>query len=410
MGTPLKPNKILLCISDTGGGHRSAANAVRNAIDELMRSDRMAPHSIEVVITDVVEKSNVVNKLFVGIYNYLLRYRQDWMKYYYSLIEFFKPDNSLFGYWLASAYVKDLLRKVNPLIVVSLHPMANHYLARALNAVKLPGDPKLIVVVTDPNANLWTGWACRDASMIIAPNDLAQQRLLSLGVEAANIVTIGMPVDPEFLHTPLQSREAFLTGVGLKSNLVTVCLSAGWAGGGNVAKIYKAMAKVCNPVQVIVICGNNTELLNDIKQQAQTMPWPTAVVPNMDSLSDAMSACALLVTKAGGLTTYEAVARRLPMAIDMLSEPMPQESGTAEMLIDAGLAKPIKQPSDIVAIVESTKHIDHRETLTLPTKYSLNRTDSVYEIARIILSSCNVLPNTDREYLNENLRRTAQGA
>jgi hypothetical protein len=67
---------------------------------------------------------------------------------------------------------------------------------RALESVKLPGHPKLIVVVTDPNANLWSGWACRDAFMAIAPNNLARERLLTLGVEASKIVTIGMPVDP----------------------------------------------------------------------------------------------------------------------------------------------------------------------------------------------------------------------
>jgi UDP-N-acetylglucosamine:LPS N-acetylglucosamine transferase len=101
-----------------------------------------------------------------------------------------------------------------------------------------------------------------------------------------------------------------------------------------------------------------------------------------------MSACDLLVTKAGGLTTFEAVARRLPMAIDMLTTPMPQESGTAELLIDAGLAKPINHPSDIVAIVEALEHIDNRDKLPLPSKYNLDRTDAVYEIAKIILSNC----------------------
>jgi UDP-N-acetylglucosamine:LPS N-acetylglucosamine transferase len=268
--------------------------------------------------------------------------------------------------------------------------MANHYLAHALNAVRLRRQPKLIEVVTDPNAQLWSGWACRDAYLIIAPNNIARERLISLGIASAKIVTVGMPVDPQYLHPPLQSREAFLEGLGLKPDLITLCLTAGEAGGGSIAKIYGALATVHKPVQVLVVCGNNEELYREIKQKAQSMNLPTAVVRHMQTLSDAMSACDLIVTKAGGLTTYESVARHLPMAIDMLSEPMPQESGTAAMLIDAGLAKPIKKPSDIVAIVEALEHIENRETLTLPIKYNLDRTDSVYEIARIILSNCNV--------------------
>jgi UDP-N-acetylglucosamine:LPS N-acetylglucosamine transferase len=383
-------NKILLCVSDTGGGHRSAANAIRDAIDELVRKGQFGSESYEVVIADVVEESNPVHRLFVAIYNYLLRHRQSWMKYYYNLIELFRPDNSTIGYWLASGYFNDLLGRVNPAIVVSIHPMANHYLSRALRAIKLPHQPKLIEVILDPNAELWIGWACRDADLIIAPNGLARQRLIELGIDPARIETIGMPVNPQFLQPARQSRQAFLGGLGLKPNMVTVCLTAGWAGGGNLMKIYCALANVCKPIQVIVICGNNDRLYKEIKLKAQDMSFSTVVVPELLSLSDAMSACDLLVTKAGGLTTYEAVARRLPMAIDMLTEPMPQESGTAELLIDAGLARPIHAPSDIVAIVESLEHIENRDKLPLPTKYNLDRTDAVYEIATIILSNCKV--------------------
>lgn len=205
-------NKILLCISNTGGGHLSAANALRSAINELLEHSKFAGSPFEIVIADVVEDSNGLNRLLVALYDYLLRYRQEWMKYYYRLIQFFKPDSSAVGYWLVSGYAKHLLRTLNPVIVVSIHPMANYYLARALKEIKLPNLPKLIEVVLDPNAELWTGWACPDADLIVAPNNIARERLIALGIEPARIVMIGMPVDPQFLHPPLQSRETFLEG------------------------------------------------------------------------------------------------------------------------------------------------------------------------------------------------------
>jgi UDP-N-acetylglucosamine:LPS N-acetylglucosamine transferase len=139
---------------------------------------------------------------------------------------------------------------------------------------------------------------------------------------------------------------------------------------------------------MIVICGNNEKLYQKIKKIALTMPFKTTVERELPSLSDAMSACDLLVTKAGGLTTYEAIARRLPMAIDMLTEPMPQEGGTAEILIEAGLAKPINQPSDLVTIIEALEHIENRAELPLPQKNNLDCTHAVYEIAKIILENC----------------------
>ncbi len=118
---------------------------------------------------------------------------------------------------------------------------------------------------------------------------------------------------------------------------------------------------------------------------------PTAVLDKLPSMSDAMNACDLLVTKAGGLTTYEAVARRLPMALDMITEPMPQEFGTASLLIDAKLARAIKKPEDIVALAESLQIRNREEPpLPLPLKYNLNRTESVYEIAKLVLSNCHI--------------------
>jgi UDP-N-acetylglucosamine:LPS N-acetylglucosamine transferase len=375
---------ILLCISDTGGGHRSAANAIGNAITER-QSQIVSNETYKVVITDVVGDSNGMHRLFVAIYNFLLRHKQSWMKYYYRLIECFKPNDSIVGYWLAAPYLRRLFQTVDPVLIVSLHPMANHYLARALASWKAIDAPELIVVITDPNANLWTGWACSDASLIISPNRLATDKLISLAISPERIRTIGMPVDPEYLRPPARDREQFLSALGLDAAMLTVCLSAGWAGGGNMMKIYRAMAAIQKPFQAIVICGNNIALYRRFQKLSGGMPFRTAVISELATLSDVMNASDLLVTKAGGLTTYEAVARRLPMAIDMLTVPMPQECGTAEALIEVGLAQAVLKPEDIVTIIARLERDDERFSRPLPVKYNLDHTSAVYEIAELIL-------------------------
>ena len=72
--------------------------------------------------------------------------------------------------------------RVQPSIIVSVHPMVNHYIALAMKDAGLAGKTKFIIVVTDPSACLWSGWACTDADLIIAPNDLARDRLIELGI------------------------------------------------------------------------------------------------------------------------------------------------------------------------------------------------------------------------------------
>jgi UDP-N-acetylglucosamine:LPS N-acetylglucosamine transferase len=166
---------------------------------------------------------------------------------------------------------------------------------------------------------------------------------------------------------------------------VTVALTAGSAGGGNMFPVYKALKHVKKNIQVIFVCGKNEQLKQQMEEEAKTAPFKTVVLLYAKAVSDGMNACDLLVTKAGGLTTFEAVARRLPMALDMVTEPMPQESGTAEILIEAGLAYPIRQPEDIVAIVEKLEVVSNRLAKPLPRVHNLDHIDAVYEIAGTIL-------------------------
>ena len=104
-----------------------------------------------------------------------------------------------------------------------------------------------------------------------------------------------------------------------------------------------------------------------------------------DEISDLFAAGDLLVTKAGGLTTFEAVARRLPMAINILTEPMPQEMGTIDILTEAKLAKPIRHFDDLTAIVEELIPATDRQSRPLPTVHNLDQVDAVYKIADLIL-------------------------
>ena len=379
--------RICLCFSDTGGGHRSAAEAIETALREVAAKE-LPGISVDIFLDNLAEKTHPINRWFVDLYNYLLRYHQAWMKYYTWFIEESKPNDSALGYWLAEKYVKEVFQRERPSVVVSVHPMVNHYLARAMKELGMSPKDKLITVITDPNSQLWSGWACKDADTIIAPNDLAFNRLVELGIDPRRIKTIGMPIQPQFLRPPKVERQELLTSLGLEPARLTICITAGWAGGGNMVEVYRVLASVAERLQVIVVCGHNQELLEEIKHEAASSTVNTVVLPYLESMSDLMASCDLLVTKAGGLTTFEAIARHLPMAIDLLTEPMPQEAGTAEMLIEQNLAKPLYKPTDIVHIIESLDRDPEREKKPLPSAHGLDQTDAVYGIARTILYSC----------------------
>lgn len=380
--------RICVFFSDTGGGHRSAAEAVEQALLDLLNQVEPDSPSAEILVDNGVEKSHPLNRYFVQLYNYLLRHNQSMMKYYYWFIEQTKPNNSEYGYQVSKPYLLKLLEESDVDMIVSVHPMSNHYLARA---IKDSGrNIKLVTVVTDPNGDFWSGWACPDADLTIVPNDLGRDRLLSWNIKPEKIMMAGMPVHPDFIKPPSTSRAEFLSHLGLSPDKPTICINAGWAGGGNTLAIYKALAQNCRDAQVVFLCGHNTELYERVKREAKDYAIPTAVLPFHDRMSDLMSAVDLMVTKAGGLTSFEAIARRLPMAIDMITLPMPQELGTARMLCKQGVAAAIEKPEDIIDVVNRVKVRTPENEMVLPEAHGLNKVGAVYDIASTVLSMAGV--------------------
>lgn len=377
--------RISLCFSDTGGGHRSAVEAIDAGIKEVAASHSTVDN-FEITLENIVEKTHPINRFFVDLYNFLLRHNQAAMKYYYWFIEAFKPNNSEIGFMLARRTLHDFVERVQPQVIVSVHPMSSHYLARTLRETDEFGKIKLITVVTDPNQDLWRGWACPEADLTIVPNDLVKDQLTKWQVAEEKIRVIGMPVHPDFCKPPTTSRGDFLHHLGLSSDLITVCINAGWAGGGNMLSIYRHLSRVKKAWQAVFICGHNSALYERATREAEQANMPTAVLPFHDRMSDLMGAVDLMVTKAGGLTTFEAIARKLPLALDVISEPMPQELGTVRMLVDQGLAYSIEKADDIVAVMESLISRESRFSLQVPAVHSLDRSDAVYEIARTVMS------------------------
>jgi processive 1,2-diacylglycerol beta-glucosyltransferase len=379
--------KIALCFSDTGGGHRSAVEAIEAAIKELAAKDSNG-NEFDVCIDNIIEKTHPINRGFVDVYNHLLRHNQAGMGHYFWFIETFRPNDTELGYQLARRWLENFLETEKPDVLVSAHPMCNQYWARALKESKYKNTTKLVTVVTDPNGNFWHGWACPDADLTLVPNQLGRKQLIEWGVPADRIKVEGMPVHPDFCKPALISKSDFRHHLGLHRDRLTVCMNAGWAGGGNMLSIYRQLAEVTKALQVIFLCGHNRTLYEKAKIAANESHVQTAVLPFHDRMSDLMAAADLMVTKAGGLTTFEAINRRLPLALDVITKPMPQELGTIKILVEEGLAVPIKKATDIISVVEDLIANDNRQSNKLPTNHGLDQVGAVYKIAREIMGFC----------------------
>jgi processive 1,2-diacylglycerol beta-glucosyltransferase len=385
---PVKnPFTVSLYFSDTGGGHRGAADAIQSGIERVLEGGFPNTANICFVKKSIAEKYHPMTNCMCRVYNYLARHHTKRIKHYYHLLHLIKPESDFF-FDLYRPYLSRLVSTDRPRLIVSTHPMLAHSLTRTVRELGLQAQVKVAVVITDPNESLWQAWACDRADLIVAPNEIVRQRLLSWDVSSKKIQVLGMPVHPGFLSPPKVSRKQFLLQLGLVPEVLTVCLNSSWAGNTHWLDMYRAMARCKRRVQVIFLSGHNQALYREATAAAARESIDTVVLPFFDRMSDLMASVDVMVTKAGGLTTYQALARRLPIIFDKTIEPMPQEAPTLKMLVALGVAQECKAPKDLIEIIDNLKVC--RDThASLPTQHQLNLTDhAIYDIAKALLNLC----------------------
>jgi UDP-N-acetylglucosamine:LPS N-acetylglucosamine transferase len=353
----MNPNapKILIISSDTGGGHRSAAAAIVAGIESFVKGESYA-----VRVVRAVEESHHLAAKLVALYNWLLRNKQHWMKYYYWLINRFRPETREFFHSRCIGYVRELFQRWCPHIVVSVHPLTQHIFARVLKELGLAERVPLVTVVTDPYYGFWRGWACDDVRLYLVASDEARRQLIDYGIAPERIKISGMPVHPKFSFPGDDAARVARTALGLDADKFTVFVNAGWEGGGNIPQIFRELVHGELDVQAIFLAGKNEALRSEAEAIAGEAKFPIKVIGYSEEVEQLMRAANVMISKLGGLTTFEALSCRVPIIADAITEPMPQEAGTLNLIVKSGAAVMLQRASDVVPVVhrmiEDSKH------------------------------------------------------
>src|SRR5439155_2953253 len=215
-----------------------------------------------------------------------------------------------------------------PHVVVSVHPLTQHFLARLLKELNLADQVLLVTVVTDPCYGFWKGWACDDVSLYLVANEDARRQLIDYGISPERIKVSGMPVDPKFHEIDEKDAQFARQAYGLDPDKFTVFLNAGWIGGGNIPQIFRELVRGELDVQAIFLAGKNEELRKEAEEIALSAKFPVKVIGYSDEIEKLMQSANIMVSKLGGLTTFEAMAGGLPIIADATTQRMPPEAGT----------------------------------------------------------------------------------
>jgi len=342
---------VLILTSNTGGGHRSAANALENSLNSI------SPGNILVKITQVLEEAHYFSRKAADFYNFLLRDHQDLVKYYFWAINKLRPNESRLIFKSAMGYGQRIFERVMPNVIVSVHPMTQHFFAYILRRLHLQDKIPLLTVVTDPYHGFWKGWACDDVSQYYVASDNAKQQLIDFGVGSHKIQVMGMPVHSKFQPVSADEKRYFKRELGLDPEKFTVFVNAGWIGGGNIPQIYEALIREGSlaglDIQTVFLAGRNDALRQKAHELAQSARFPVKIVGYTSEIESLMKASDVMISKLGGLTTFEALSCHLPIIADTVTPPMPQEMQTAAFLESTGAGLMLKQSEQIVTVVKS---------------------------------------------------------
>jgi 1,2-diacylglycerol 3-beta-galactosyltransferase len=401
---------ILFLIADTGAGHRSAANAIRNAITLISQKEQEVwyarqqivsgtssgaqehpaadvspalPPTYRIEIVDVFDEySRFPLREAVKLYGPTIRYNP---KMYGRVFRLSNKYRSLTAVQtVASPLIHNgllrLITSVQPDVIVSIHPLLNQFTLKALQDLHL--HIPFITVVTDL-VSLHYSWFATGADAYVVPTEEARELYLARKLDPDRVHVLGMPIDPKFTR-PTASKQELQRKIGLELGLPVVLLVGGGDGAGGLQVAVRAISRARLPVQLLIITGRNKRLYAYLQRTRKNLRVPAKVFGFVQNMPEMMRASDVIITKAGPGTINEALACDLPI---ILSGYVPgQEEGNVDFVLknDVGILA-----HDSIELVDGLRRLIKPGSVTMRRQVAnakrLSRPHASFDIASCIL-------------------------
>jgi 1,2-diacylglycerol 3-beta-galactosyltransferase len=345
MATPEQPPvPLLFLIGDTGGGHRSAAAAVAQALESALPG-RFVP-----VICDPLRGPDVPRLLrwFAGLYGPCIRLTPWLWWLFWRASDSPRVLSVVRRTIMAPVYgsVARAAEACKPALIVAFHPMTADpaVRARARGGVL----PPVITVVTDLiTAHL--SWRDALVDRVVVPSEEMAVRCAKEDTEPGRYVPLGLPVAAEFGQPALgeAERKELKRELGVQGDFLVV-LTGGAEGSGGLRRRAAAILRQVDDVDVAVICGRNRSLKRRVSRLAvRSGDGRLSAHGFVGNMPDWLRCADLVVGKAGPGTIAEATCCGAPL---VLTSYVPgQEKGNAEFVTGAGAGVFAPRPRQLAA-------------------------------------------------------------
>jgi 1,2-diacylglycerol 3-beta-galactosyltransferase len=331
--SPRKPH-IVFYFSDTGGGHRSAAEAIIEAI-QLEYENRVTTEMVDFFKSYAPRPFNRAAEM----YPYMVKAPHLWGAGFHATDGRAVARAITTTMWpIARQAARSLVQSHPADMIVTVHPFANSFALRALGKNR----PPFINVVTDM-VTTHALWYDNRADLILVPTETARSRALKYNMPPEKVQVVGLPVAARYCQ-PVGSKTPMREKLGWPLDKPIVLLVGGGEGMGPLAKTAQAIDQSGLDVGLIIVCGRNQKL----KATLETCKWenPTLIYGFTRDMPDFMRASDFIVTKAGPGTVAEALNAELP--IILYSKLPGQEDGNVTFVEEEGAGVWAPNPQEVV--------------------------------------------------------------
>lgn len=341
--------RILILMSETGGGHRASAEAIRDTF-QVRYGTQFQVDMIDLWIQHTPPPLNQIPKTYRFLVN-----DAPWLyKFIYDIgekPELLEPLMRVTATFLLP-FVRGAIEDCHPDLIVSVHPLMQQITLEVLQHMKQVVP--FITVVTDL-ITIPPVWFDPRVTLCFVPSEEGYALALRAGLRPSQLRQFGLPIRPAFAQKP-PPKPTMRQRLGMLPDVKAVLIAGGGEGMGPVGEIAQAVAErlaargqaVGQPAgQLVVICGRNLELQRELS--AYAWPVPTIIHGFVENIWDWMIASDCIITKAGPGTIAEACALGLPI---VLSGYIPgQESGNVPYVLKHGVGVYVTEPWQIAEVI-----------------------------------------------------------
>jgi processive 1,2-diacylglycerol beta-glucosyltransferase len=373
-----RPPRILVLSASVGAGHMRAAQAVELALKEL------APDAV-VRNIDVLELTNAAFRRVYGkAYLDLVNKMPHMLGYFYDMLDRPRRPNSTRDR-LRLAVEKMNLGKLIRMLEEEEHDLAvnTHFLPAEIIASQRKKDrlslPQMTVTTDFETHRLWVNQPCDRYS---TATEEGARYLHEWGVPPGDTTVTGIPIHPVFAKPKDRGECRAKHGIG--TDRPVVLQLAGGFGVGPIVKIYESLLSVERPLEVVAVAGKNAEVKADLEKVTVPPRHRTHVLGFTTEIDELMAAADLVVSKPGGLTTSEVLARG---AIMVIVNPIPgQESRNSDYLLESGAAIKANNLATLAYKVSSLLGDEDRMGRLKANVARIARPQAAYDVARQALA------------------------